>query len=111
MRAVVLDASGRPRLQDVPEPDGGMRVLACGLCGSDVEKLTPEHAGQVLGHEVVAKAGGKRGALFPHLPCGECPRCLAGHETTCEQFREATIRPGGFAERVQTDGWVDLPAE
>ncbi len=111
MRAVVLDEEGRPQLLDVPEPDDSVAVLACGLCGSDVEKLTPEHAGLVLGHEVVAKAGRKRVALIHHLPCGECARCLAGHESTCEQFAAATIRPGGFAERVQTDGWVDLPAE
>ncbi|MBM3676791.1 MAG: alcohol dehydrogenase, partial [Actinobacteria bacterium] len=41
----------------VPEPDGPgttVEVIACGLCGSDVEKFAPAHAGAVLGHEVVA---------------------------------------------------------
>src|SRR3954470_10817579 len=110
MRAVVLDASGRPRLREVPEPEGGLRVLACGLCGSDVEKLGPEHAGEVLGHEVVAEtADGTPVALLHHRPCGECGRCRAGHETTCEAFAEPTIRPGGFAERAAADGWVELP--
>lgn len=111
MRAAVLDEHGRPQLVDVPEPDGAVPVLACGLCGSDLEKLDPAHAGAVLGHEVVAEIDGKRVALIHHLPCGECPRCLAGHESTCEAFAAATIRPGGFAERVQADAWVDLPAE
>ena len=42
MRAVVLDADGLPGLAEVPDPAGPgdlVRVLACGLCGSDVEKL------------------------------------------------------------------------
>ena len=113
MRAVALDPEGRPQLVELPEPEGPgelVRVLACGLCGSDLEKLRPEHAGSVLGHEVVAEtADGQRVALVHHSPCGECVRCRAGHETTCEAFRGATIRPGGFAERVNTQGLVALP--
>jgi L-iditol 2-dehydrogenase len=111
VRAVVLDEGGQPQLADVPEPDDGFLVLACGLCGSDVEKLTPANAGAVLGHEVVAEANGRRVALFHHLPCGACPRCLAGHESTCEEFAASTIVPGGFAERVQAYGGVELPDE
>lgn len=84
-------------------------MVACGLCGSDVEKLHSGHAGAVLGHEVVAEVRGKRVALLHHAPCGECPRCLAGHESTCEAFATATIEPGGFAERVRAGGWIELP--
>jgi L-iditol 2-dehydrogenase len=109
VRAVVLDEQGLPHLADVPEPDGAVRVLACGLCGSDVEKLHPDYAGAVLGHEVVAEVDGRRVALQHHAPCGECDRCLAGHESTCEWFRAATIEPGGFAERVGALGGVELP--
>jgi L-iditol 2-dehydrogenase len=113
MRAVALDEAGRPQLVDVPEPDGpgaSVRVLACGLCGSDVEKLRPEFAGAVLGHEVAAETGdGRRVALLHHHACGECGRCRAGHESTCESFSAPTIRPGGFAERANAQGWVDVP--
>jgi L-iditol 2-dehydrogenase len=112
MRAFVLDSRGRPRLQDVPEPEGPgevLRVRACGLCGSDVEKLRPEFAGVVLGHEVVAETeDGRRVALIHHSACGECDRCRAGHESTCESFMAPTIRPGGFAERANAQGWVDV---
>jgi L-iditol 2-dehydrogenase len=115
VRAVVVDETGRPRLTDVPEPEGegqAVRVLACGLCGSDVEKLGREAAGLVLGHEVAAETeDGRRVALVHHRPCGECARCHAGHETTCESFRAATIVPGGFAERVLADGSVGIPDE
>lgn len=87
-----------------------MRVLACGLCGSDVEKLEHGPAGTVLGHEVVARrADGARVALIHHLPCGACPRCRAGHETTCDSFAAPTIVPGGFAEEVEVTDGVQLP--
>jgi len=113
VRAIVLDAAGQPVLSDVPAPGGPgavARVLACGLCGSDVEKLDAAHAGSVLGHEVVAELeDGRRVALVHHVPCGECERCLAGHESTCERFAASTIRPGGFAEHVCADEWLDLP--
>jgi L-iditol 2-dehydrogenase len=102
-----------PVLTEVAPPEGPgevVRVRACGLCGSDVEKLQPEFAGTVLGHEVVAETGeGRRVALFHHHACGECERCRAGHESTCEQFAAPTIRPGGFAERANAQGWVDVP--
>jgi len=115
VRAVVVGPEGEPALADVPEPDGPgevVRVLACGLCGSDVEKLEPASAGSVLGHEVVAGLDdGRRVALVHHASCGECERCLSGHESTCERFAAPTIRPGGFAERVRAQGWVELPSD
>ena len=110
MRAVVLDAEGQPRLAEAPPPDEPMRVLACGLCGSDVEKIGLAPAGTVLGHEVVAARGdGARVAVIHHLPCGECGRCLAGHESTCERFAAPTIVPGGLAEQIETADGVELP--
>lgn len=111
MRAVVLDAEGQPRLAAAQAPPGEtMRVLACGLCGSDVEKIGVAPAGTVLGHEVVAeRADGARVALIHHLPCGECARCRAGHESTCERFAAPTIVPGGFAEAVALTDGVELP--
>src|SRR5436305_4634177 len=98
MRAVVLDPSGRPALADLPAPAPFARVLACGLCGSDVEKLGSAPPGTVLGHEVVARVDGRRLALVHHAACGDCERCRAGHESTCAQFAAATIVPGGLAD-------------
>jgi L-iditol 2-dehydrogenase len=110
VRVVVLDADGRPRLAEAPAPEPSLRVLACGLCGSDVEKIGHAPPGTVLGHEVVAeRADGVRVALIHHLPCGECTRCAAGHESTCERFAAPTILPGGFAERVAATAGVELP--
>ena len=113
MRAVVLDGAGQPALADLPEPEGDgelVRVRACGLCGTDVQKLGRAASGTVLGHEVVAEtADGGRVVLVHHLPCGECERCRAGHETTCERFPAPTIVPGGFAERARAAATIPLP--
>lgn len=113
VRAVVLDEAGQPSLADVPEPAGDgelVDVLACGLCGSDVEKLGRAPAGTVLGHEVVGEAGdGTRVVLVHHSPCGACERCLAGHESTCEEFAAPTIVPGGLAQRVRAQRTFELP--
>lgn len=113
MRGVALDEDRRPRLAELPEPDGDgelVHVRACGLCGSDVEKIGRAEAGTVLGHEVAGETeDGRRVALVHHAGCGHCARCRAGHESTCEQFREPTIVPGGFAERVRARGVVELP--
>jgi L-iditol 2-dehydrogenase len=110
VRAVVLDAEGQPRLADVPAPVEPIRVLASGLCGSDLEKVGHAPAGTVLGHEVVAeRQDGTRVALLHHLPCGECERCQAGHESTCAAFAASTIIPGGFADAVAAAEGVQLP--
>jgi L-iditol 2-dehydrogenase len=116
MRAVVLDAAGEPELRDITEPAGEgelVRVLACGLCGSDVEKLgDPARAGAVLGHEVVAETSdGRRVALVHHHACGACEACRSGHESLCTSFAAPTIRPGGLAERVCAQAWVDVPSD
>jgi L-iditol 2-dehydrogenase len=115
VRAVVLDAARQPRLARLPRPEGDgalVRIRACGLCGSDVEKIGVAPPGTVLGHEVVAELdGGRRVALVHHLPCGECERCRAGHESTCDAFRAATILPGGFAEFARAKDWVEIPSD
>ena len=113
MRAVVLDPDGLPELADLPEPTGPgllVRVLACGLCGSDVEKLGRAPAGTVLGHEVAGELeNGARVTVMHRVPCGTCERCLAGHQSTCGEFRELRIAPGGFAEQLRATHCVPLP--
>jgi L-iditol 2-dehydrogenase len=113
VRAVVLDADGLPELAELPEPSGSgllVRVLACGLCGSDVEKLGRGAAGTVLGHEVAGVLeNGARVTVMHRVPCGTCERCLAGHQSTCGEFRELRISPGGFAEQLRASHCVPLP--
>lgn len=113
MRAVVLDADGLPELAEVPDPSGAgllVHVDACGLCGSDVEKLGRAAAGTVLGHEVAGRLdNGARVTVMHRVPCGTCDRCRAGHQSTCGEFRALRIEPGGFAERLRATHCVPLP--
>src|SRR6476469_4782565 len=94
-----------------PEPGSGdvvCRVLACGVCGSDVlDTWVARKVPTVLGHELAGEvtAVGDRGVVRHHAPCGECRRCRRGHETLCERFRATGLDPGGFAEQVR------VPAE
>ena len=114
MRAVALDSDGLPELVELPQPQGAgllVRVRACGLCGSDVEKIGRAHAGIVLGHEVEGELeNGDRVTVVHHVPCGTCERCRAGHQSTCGEFRATRIEPGGFAEYLRATHCVPLPA-
>lgn len=109
----MLDANGLPELVDVPDPSGPgllVRVLACGLCGSDVEKIGRAPAGTVLGHEVAGVLeNGARVTVMHRVPCGTCERCRAGHQSTCGEFRELRIAPGGFSEQLRASHCVPLP--
>jgi threonine dehydrogenase-like Zn-dependent dehydrogenase len=113
VRAVVLDADGLPKLAELPEPAGDgllVRVRACGLCGSDVEKLGRAAPGTVLGHEIAGVLeDGTRVTVMHRVPCGLCERCNAGHESTCDKFRELRISPGGFAARLRATHCLTLP--
>ncbi len=105
-------------IEELPDPVAGpgevvCRVLACGVCGSDVsETYVARKLPAVLGHEVVGEVletgagvttvvAGDRVVIHHHVPCGSCRRCRRGHETLCDQFRSTALDPGGFAERVR----------
>ena len=117
MHAVVADGRGGADWREVPAPrpragEALIQVAAVGLCGSDAEKLERGEAvpGAVLGHEVAGRVlegplpVGTRVAVAHHVPCGECARCLDGHEPLCPQFAASDLRPGGFAERLVASG-------
>jgi len=89
-----------------------VKVLGCGLCGSDIVKLKQHLVknGTVLGHEIVAKiieinsdTNFKVGDVIVtshHIPCGKCEYCKNGNVSMCRHFKETNIRPGGFSEKV-----------
>lgn len=89
-----------------------VKVLGCGLCGSDIVKLKHHLAknGAVLGHEIVAQivdidsdTNFKRGDVIVtshHIPCGKCEYCKNGNVSMCRHFKETNIKPGGFSEYV-----------
>ena len=89
-----------------------VKVLGCGLCGSDIvkfrEKISPD--GTVLGHEIVAEIveidsetsfkKGDKIITSHHIPCGECHYGKNGNVSMCKHFKSTNIRPGGFSELV-----------
>ena len=122
MRAAVHAGTGEIRLETRPAPRIGpgellLRVLGCGLCGSDLAKLRgPAPRPVVLGHEVVgevAEAGpgagdfhpGERVVVAHHVPCSTCHYCRRGSVSMCRAFKASYLYPGGFAE------YVRVPAE
>jgi L-iditol 2-dehydrogenase len=119
MRAAVFQGAGRIVTGEWPRPAAGagellLRVRGCGLCGSDIAKITaPDtRAPMVLGHELVGDvvevgpgvAGfveGDRVVAAHHVPCGECHYCRRGSESMCRAFKASHLDPGGFAEYVR----------
>jgi len=123
MKAALLLPNRGVAVEDVPTPEARpgeiiVAMQACGLCGSDLEKIrgTYTAAPPVIGHEavgVVVAVGpdvssiheGQR--VFPHhhVPCGECALCRRGSPTMCAHYRATNLEPGGFAERFRVPRW------
>jgi L-iditol 2-dehydrogenase len=105
MRAAIWNGPGEMTVAEVPDaaspPDGALlRVVACGICGTDVRafyngdrRLEP---GAVLGHEIcgeVLEVGpdaegldaqvGDLVHVISTLYCGECKLCRGGNEHLC----------------------------
>jgi L-iditol 2-dehydrogenase len=118
MRVAMYYGNKDVRIQEQPRPEIGpgevlLKVLASGICGSDVmEWYRRDKVPLVLGHEVagvieaigegVTKfAVGDRVAASHHVPCFSCGHCGRGHPTACDTIRSTTFYPGGFAEYVR----------
>jgi L-iditol 2-dehydrogenase len=114
MLACLLDKQNRISLGEVPVPqlrDGDVLVKmeACGICGTDLEKISGQlGSGGILGHEVSGTivetrnnsdySPGDRVIAHHHVPCYKCSTCLRGDLTLCEEFKKTNIDPCGLAE-------------
>lgn len=131
MKALCLDKAGDIRLQDTAKPEAGagqviVAVKAAGIDNTDMNLLYGKRTGRtprILGHEFsgeVVNVGkyvsadwiGKRVAVFPLVPCRECPACLSGRYEVCMQysFIGGGVN-GGAAEYVSVPQWnvIELP--
>jgi len=114
----------------IPEPGEGevvVRVLAAGVCRTDLHILAEVAAGRldplVPGHEIagsVHKAGPGVGrvragdAVVVHfeVPCGKCRACVTKRTNLCENLTTLGFDlPGGYAEyvRVPEDNVLAAP--
>lgn len=97
-------------------PEGGLilKVMAVGLCGSDIRNLTSDsRKGNypfIYGHEIVGVVDevhpavkeykvGDRLFLFPGTYCMKCDDCISGHSENCHNA-EGLAGTGGFAQYV-----------
>ena len=118
MRAAVLE-NNKFVIKEVEKPSldeyktgAIVKVIGCGLCGSDIVKIKNGKAkdGDVLGHEVVGEIVeinsetnfeiGDKIVLGHHVPCFNCHYCWNGSYSMCRHFKSTNIIPGGFAEYI-----------
>lgn len=102
----------QPQLCDFNNEGAIIKVLGCGLCGSDIVKFIHDGNAKVLGHEVVGEIVdlrpkfmskfkiGDKVVLGHHVPCMKCDYCENKNYSMCRQFKETNIVPGGFAEYI-----------
>lgn len=120
MRAAVLYGDYNIRYEEFAEPElkpgcVKIKVCACGVCGSDIPRITQGGAHYypiVLGHEfsgyVVDAAEdvtnvqiGDHVAAVPLIPCLKCEDCKAGHFSLCKNYTFIGSRiQGGYADYV-----------
>ncbi len=120
MRALVYHGVDDLRLEEWPVPTPGpgeavVRVLAAGICGTDLRILAGQHrkvppgTTRILGHElageVVALGAGVPGLevgqwvfVAPNIGCGYCRQCQEGRNNLCRDYEAFGITlDGAFA--------------
>lgn len=123
-RRAQVTGPGSVRIVPVEQPPAAgpadllCKVLAVGVCGTDVAIVRDGDAGldQVPGHEILAEVvqappgswvpAGTRVMVRPIRGCGECWYCRAGAMHQCDRATELTIsygRPGGYADLLVVD--------
>jgi propanol-preferring alcohol dehydrogenase len=140
MRAMILERPGpigSAPLALVERPDTaaapaagelGLRVLACGVCRTDLQIVTGDLAARALpivpGHQIVGRVeaigagvtgwrvGDRAGVAWLASACGACAQCRAGRENLCEAAAfTGWDRDGGYAThaRARADFALRIP--
>jgi L-iditol 2-dehydrogenase len=143
MKAAVLHAPGKLLVEQVPLPVPGpgealVRVLACGVCGSDIPRIRTTGTYRfptIPGHEMAgviesiipgpgdtvpptppqqpALRKGDMVSVVPLVPCRRCRFCQIGQFAQCESYDFLGSRcDGGFAQylKAPVENLVRLPA-
>ncbi len=120
MKAGIFRGNGEIAIEERPDPtieaadECLVRVMACGICGTDRHIYSqPEPPESIMGHEVVGEvveigegstrlSPGDRVAVYNLIGCGECANCRRGRITWCENPRGSVN--GGFGELLVAPG-------
>ena len=123
MRYATVDGPSSISVMQSPPPSPGpgdvlVRMAACGICGSDLEKVYGSYGqpSMRLGHEpagIVAGVGdgvkdisvGDRVFTHHHVPCYSCHLCRHGSETRCPEYSKSNLSPCGLAEEYLVPAW------
>lgn len=120
MKAALMYGPGDVRVEEIERPacpKGGLilKVMAVGLCGSDIRNLTSDSRKGgypfVYGHEITGIVDevdpdvaqykvGERLFLFPGTYCMKCDDCISGHSENCKNVEPGVAGTGGFAQYV-----------
>ncbi|MFZ3033487.1 MAG: zinc-dependent alcohol dehydrogenase family protein [Parvibaculum sp.] len=126
MRAMVLEKPGMPLVErELPDPYPGeseirLRVLACGVCRTDLHvvdgELTHPKLPLIPGHEIVGlvdelgpgvegiEIGARVGVPWLGHTCGVCAYCRSGRENLCDSpLFTGYTRDGGYATHAIVD--------
>lgn len=133
MRAAILKDVAHFEVEQVPKPritgpdEVLIKVLVCGICGTDVivsglMAYGPKDLhGEILGHELVGEIVeigsdvtglrvGQRVVVNPNSYCCKCSACRAGYRNHCENMKLMGLTvDGGFAEYVKTKEFLAFP--
>ncbi len=112
---ITVDEIQTPKMQN---GDLLIQMQACGICGSDVEKVFGKYGqpSMRLGHEpsgIVLQVGedvaefkkGDRVFTHHHVPCYSCHFCNSGNETMCPKYYETNLSPCGLSEQYIVPAW------
>ena len=97
-----------------------VKMQACGICGSDVEKVFGKYGqpSMRLGHEPagrIIRIGSKvsdfnigdRVFTHHHVACysDDCHECSHGNETMCKKYYTSNLEPCGLADEYVVSDW------
>jgi len=125
MKAAVIKSNSNIEIKNIEKPPIGpgdmlVKMRACGICGSDVEKvfgkygqpsmrLGHEPAGIItqIGSEISNFSGGDRVFTHHHVACysDDCHECNHGNETMCKKYYESNLEPCGLADEYIVPEW------
>jgi L-iditol 2-dehydrogenase len=125
MKAAVVKSNSNIEIKNIENQSVGpgdilVKMRACGICGSDVEKvfgkygqpsmrLGHEPAGTIMevGSEISNFSVGDRVFTHHHVACysDDCHECNHGHETMCKKYYESNLEPCGLADEYIVPEW------
>lgn len=125
MNVAIVKSNSNIEIKNIEKPLVGpgdilVKMRACGICGSDVEKVFGKYGqpSMRLGHEpagIITQVGSEisnfsvsdRVFTHHHVACysDDCHECSHGNETMCKRYYESNLEPCGLADEYVVPEW------